>query len=206
MSVVPFPPRSDVADSMEAAVAEAQAMLSEAAKSEPMRRKPYWLVVQGFSAVLGALVKTTRRWEGATSAVFEARQPFPQDERDALVAQVVEASKAAVYKATRKEAGRMVRALDRRQVARLGLGMGGTFVLGGALMLGGLADLGAGPFNPAGQAAVAWRDRAQHNPDPGPALAAAEVRTDKATGRRFYAGVSLWLDPAGPAPAMHTKP
>jgi len=155
---------------------------------------------------LGALVKTTRRWEGATSAVVEARQPFPQDERDALVRQVVEASKAAVHEATRKEAGRMVRTLDRRQVARLGLGMGGAFMLGGGLMLGGLVYLSAGPFNPTGQAAAAWRDLEQHNPDPGPALAAAEVRTDKATGRRFYAGVSLWLDPAGPAPAMRTKP
>ncbi len=191
---------------MEAAVADAQAMLAEAAESEPMRREPYRLIVQGFSVALGALVKTTRRWEGATSAVVEARQPFPQDERDALVRQVVEASKAAVREATRKEAGRMVRTLDRRQVARLGLGMGGAFMLGGGLMLGGLVYLSAGPFNPTGQAAAAWRDLEQHNPDPGPALAAAEVRTDKATGRRFYAGVSLWLDPAGPAPAMRTKP
>jgi len=31
-------------------------------------------------------------------------------------------------------------------------------------------------------------------------LGAAEVRTDKASGRRYYAGVSLWLDAPGPPP------
>jgi hypothetical protein len=78
-------------------------------------------------------------------------------------------------------------------------------VLGSALTLGALAGFDAGPFRPEAEAGAAWRELVRHNPDPRPALAAAEVRMDRATGRRYYAGVSLWLDPPNPAPAAATK-
>jgi hypothetical protein len=43
----------------------------------------------------------------------------------------------------------------------------------------------------------AWQKLVQTNPDPRPALSLAEIRADR-TGRRYYAGLALWLDPARP--------
>ena len=213
MSVLPFPPRVDSADDMEASVATAQDMLAQASEVPAMRHDPFRLILGGLSAALGALVKTTRRWETATgnvvaaaAGVEAARQPFPQDERDALVKAVTEASREAVNRAARKEAGMMIRAFDRKVVMLVGAGGAGAFVLGSVLTLAVLAAVHVGPFSRDALAGAAWREVEQHNPDPRQALASASILTDPATGRRYYAGVSLWMDPPQAAPTSPRKP
>ncbi len=80
-----------------------------------------------------------------------------------------------------------------------------AFVAGCVLTVGALAYFTGGPFNPDAQAGGAWRELVQLNPDPRPLLAAGEVRTDRATGRRYHAGVSLWMDPSPPPPGPPVK-
>lgn len=212
MNVIPFPPGTETADDLAAAVAEAQAALAAAGDTVAMRRDPLRLVLAGLSSMLDALIKTTRRWEAATGRVVEAaglveaaRQPFPKDERDALVHGVVEASREAVRKGARAEAGAMIRSFDRKVAMAVGACVAGAFVLGSVGTLGVLAATSVGPFSRDAQAAAAWREVEANNPDPRPALAGASIRTDAKTGRR-YAGVSLWIDPPGAAPAVGGKP
>lgn len=137
MTVLPFPPRVDSADDMEASVAEAQDMLARASEVPAMQHDPFRLILGGLSAALGALVKTTRRWEMATGNVVSAaagveaaRQPFPQEERDALVRTVTDASREAVGKAARSEARVMIRAFDHKVAMLVGASVAGAFVLG----------------------------------------------------------------------------
>ncbi len=193
------------AGELETAVAEAQAKLAQAAASKAMRHDPYQHVLSGLSGTLGVLPKVVRRWEEAVEDVIAARHPLTPEERTDLVRELVEATKAGAYEGTRKEAARMIRRLDRGLAVRMGLYVGGAFVAGCVLTVGVLAYLTAGPFRPDVEAGGAWRELVQLNPDPRPVLAAGEVRTDRATGRRYYAGVSLWLDPSRPPPAASTK-
>ena len=136
----------------------------------------------------------------AVKDVIAARHPLTQEERADLARALVEATKDGAYEGTRKEAARMIRRLDRNLAVRMGLYVGGAFVAGCVLTVGALAYLNAGPFRPDVEAGAAWRALVQLNPDPRPALANAEVRTDRATGRRYHAGVSLWIDPSPPPP------
>ena len=197
------PPPNDpapAAGELEAAVAEAQAMLAEAGEAPEMRRDPYRVALAGLSLTIGALPRTVRAWDEAVKDVIAARHPFTPEERAELASAVVEATTKGAYEGTRKEAARMIRRLDHGLAIRMGLCVGAAFVLGSALTVGAFATLGQGPFRPDVEGHPAWRELAQNNPDPRPALAAGEVRVERNTGRRYYAGVSLWLDPSRPPP------
>jgi len=194
------------AGELETAVAEAQATLALAAGSRAMRYDPYQHVLTGLSGTLGAYLKSIWRWEEATKAVIAARHPLTEEERADLVLALVEATKEGAFEGTRKEAARMIRRLDHSLSVRIGLCVGGAFVAGSLLTLGVLLVASAGPFRPDVEAGAVWRDLVQNNPDPRPVLAAGEVRTDRNTGRRYYAGVSLWLDPSRSPPVTPPKP
>jgi len=99
----------------------------------------------------------------------------------------------------------MIRRLDHTVAVRMGLYVGAAFVAGCVLTVGALAYFTGGPFRPDVEAGAAWRELVQNNPDPRPLLAAGEVRTDR-TGRRYHAGVSLWMDPSPPPPGASAKP
>ena len=193
------------AGELETAVAEAQAKLALAGEAAEMRRDPYQIVLAGLSLTLGALPRTVRRWEEAVQAVIAARHPLTQEERADLARALVEATKEGAYEGTRKEAARMIRRLDHGVSVRMGLWVGGAFVAGCLLTVGTFFYLAAGPFRPDVEAGAAWREVVQVNPDPRPLFAAGEVRTDR-TGRRYHAGVSLWMDPSPLPPGGPAKP
>ena len=204
----PASPGAAVPDAgeLEAAVADAQAMLAQAAASKAMRHDPYKHILTGLSDTIGILPTMVRRWEQAVQDVIAARHPLTPEERADLVRALVEATKDGAYEGTRKEAARMIRRLDRGLAVRMGLYVGGAFVAGCVLMAGALAYFSGGPFRPEAEAGTAWRELVQANPDPRPALAGGEVRTDRATGRRYYAGGGLWMAPSPPPPAAGAPP
>ena len=201
------PPPDDppAANELQAAVDEAQARLAEAGDAPEMRRDPYRIALAGLSLTIGALPRTVQAWEEAVEKVIAARHPLTPEERADLARALVEATKDGAYEGTRKEAARMIRRLDHTVAVRMGLYVGAAFVAGSLLTAGAFAYFGAGPFNPDAQAGAAWRELVRLNPDPSPLLAAGEGRTDR-TGRRYHAGVSLWMDPSPPPPAAGAKP
>ena len=201
-AVPSVPPTDDLVE----AVAKVQADLTRAGMTGPMRRDPYRLLLGVQSAMLGVHLKNVHRWERAVADVIAARDPLPPEQRAALAASLVEATEQGAFQAMRKEAARMVRTLDRALMLRVALGIGGAYVAGGLSVLAVFVFFQLGPFDPATQAANAWRTLIAHNPDPDPSLAAADVRTEPKTGRRYYAGVSLWLDPLPQAPTTYVKP
>lgn len=202
-SVAPLPGTASVsaADEYEAAIASAQQSLQRAAG----RVGPHgdearlWLVAQ--SDALGALLKTTRRWERATADVIEARDAFGEGERARVIRDFITVAHESFTAEVRKRAERMIRAFDRRTTALVGCCIGGAFM--GGLLVGALAVAaalrwaGAGPWG----ADAAWAEVARYNPDPRPLLAKA-VDGAAPDGRR-YKVLSLWTDPAKgpPAPA-----
>jgi hypothetical protein len=192
------------AGELNAAVAEAQAMLATAAASKAMRHDPYKHILTGLSDTIGVLPTMVRRWEQAVQDVIAARHPLTPEERADLARALVEATKEGAFEGTRKEAARMIRRLDHTVAIRMGLYVGAAFVAGCMLTGGVLFATGTGPFNPDAQAGAAWRELVQNNPDPRALLAAGEVRTDR-TGRRYYAGVSLWMDPSPLPPGAPAK-
>ncbi len=193
------------ADELDVAVAGAQSKLALAAAGKAMRHDPYQHVLAGLSDTLGVLPTMVRRWDAAVQDVIAARHPLTLEERADLAHALVEATKDGAYEGTRKEAARMIRRLDRGLSVRIGLCIGGAFVAGFALAVGGLAYFSGGPFRPDAEAGAAWREVVQVNPDPRPLFAAGEVRTDR-TGRRYHAGVSLWMDPPPLPPGAPVKP
>jgi len=193
-------------EELDALVSEAQDLLGRAGDNEVIRRDPYRLLIAGASVAVGLLPTMARRWDAAVDAVIAARHPMTPEERADLVQALVGATEKGAFEGTRKEAARMIRRLDHGLAVRMGLYVGGAFVAGSLLTLGALFLANAGPFRPDVEAGAAWRDLVQHNPDPRLALAAGEVRTDHNTGRRYYAGVSLWLDPSRPPPVTPPKP
>lgn len=197
----PIAPHVQSSEEYAAEVAAVQEALATAIASRPVRYDPIGLVLGSLSDLAGTLFKTTRRWERATAAVVEAGQPFPQAERDKLVRDVTEASRDAVRKGVRAEAGAMIRTFDRKAAMAVGACVAGAFVLGSVGTLGVLAATHVGPYSRDAQAGSAWREVEAQNPDPRQALSAAQILTDRSSGRRFYAGVSLWLDPPQAAPA-----
>jgi len=192
------------AEELDASVAEAQAMLAQAAASKAMRHDPYRHILTGLSDTIGVLPTMVRRWEQAVRDVIAARHPLTPEERTDLARALVEATKEGAYEGTRKEAARMIRRLDHTVAVRMGLYVGAAFVAGCVLTVGALAYFTGGPFRPDAEAGAAWRELVQLNPDPRPLLANAEVRTDR-TGRRYHAGVSLWMDPSPPPPGAPAK-
>lgn len=195
--IVPHVPSFEEYAADMAAVQEA---LAAAIASRPVKYDPIGLVLGSLSDLAGTLFKTTRRWEQATSAVVEARQPFPREERDAIVQGVVEAARDTLRKGIRTEAAVMIRTFDRKVSMLIGLSVAGAFLGGALLVLGVQWATSVGPFSRDAQAGAAWREIEANNPDPRQAMAGASIRTDARTGRR-YAGVSLWIDPPGAAPA-----
>ena len=204
----PMPPPAGPAPTtvdLEAAVANAQAHLAEAGNSFEMQRDPYRLALAGLSLTVGLLPQTTRRWDAAVQDVIAARHPLTPEERAELAGKLVEATERGAFQATRKEAARMIRRLDRDLAVRMGAIVSGAFIAGCVLTVGVLAYFDGGPFRPDVESGAVWRELVQVNPDPRPALAAGSIRTDPTTGRRYYAGVSLWLDPSRPPPGVPVK-
>ena len=196
------PPSDDLLDLISAT----QADFAAAAETGPLRRDPYRGILAALSGVLTILVKSVSRWEKTVTEVIAARDPLPAEERAVLVQELVAATKQGAFEGMRKEAARMVRTLDRGLAVRIGLGVGGAFVVGVLATVGTFLLLGVGPFSRDARGASAWHDIEQNNPDPRPALASATMQTERATGRRYYAGVSLWLDPLGPPPGAGVRP
>jgi len=204
-SLAPLPGQASVSttDEYEAAIASAQQSLQRAAE----RVGPHgdearlWLVAQ--SDALGALLKTTRRWERATADVIEARDTFGEGERARTIRDFITAAHESFAAEVRKRAERMIRAFDRRTTALIGCCIGGAFV--GGLLLGALALAaalwwaGTGPWG----ADAAWADVARYNPDPRPILAKG-VDGTAPDGRR-YKVLSLWTEPAKGPPAPASK-
>jgi hypothetical protein len=184
-------------DELQAAINEAQADLATACASPLLRREPIRLVLACLSSVLGVFGRSTSRWERAVADVVAARNPLSEDERAALKVELVEAVENGAFRGMRKEAQRMVRASDRRLAAMFGISVGAAFIVGGLAAWALIVFAHWGPYSPPAERAAAWRDLVQNNPDPGPAIATAEIKADS-TGRRYYAGLSLWLDPARP--------
>ena len=183
------------ADDLRDLIQSAQSNLALAADAEVLRRDPYRLILAGLSGILVVFGRSITRWERAVQDVIDARDPLPEADRQALRAELVAAVEDGAYRGMRKEAGRMVRTLDRRLAVQIGLSVAGALSVLGVLVVA-----HPGPFSPAAERNAAWQTLIQTNPNPQPALAAAEIRADQ-TGRRYYSKLSLWLDPAQPPPA-----
>lgn len=179
-------------DDLRAAIEGAQYDLALAGDVPAMRRDPYRLVLSALSGTLSIFGRSVTRWERAVADVIAARDPLPEADKEALKAELVDAVHQAAFDGMRKEAQRMVRSLDRAVSIKIGLAVSAAFVCGIAATLGVLFVLQAGPFS----VTDAWASLIRNNPDPRPALGLAEVRTDH--GRRYYGGLSLWLDAAKP--------
>ena len=208
----PTPPVPDVAgpvvssiSDLDAHVLRVQTALADAAATTGMRHDPYQAVLTGLSMTVGLLPDNARRWDAAVQDVIAARHPLTPEERAELAGKLVEATEKGAFQATRKEAARMIRRLDRDLAVRMGAIVSGAFIAGCVLTGGVLAYFDGGPFRPEAESGAAWRELVRVNPDPRSALAAGEIRTDRATGRRYYAGVSLWLDPSRPPPGAPAK-
>ena len=195
-----------LADDLTISIALAQADLEAAVETKALRHDPYRAILVGLSMSLGVFGKAITRWDSAVSDVIASRDSLPAEERAALVHELVAATKQGAFEGMRKEAARMVRTLDRGLAVRIGLVVGGAFAAGVLATVATFLLLGVGPFSRDARSASAWHDIAQNNPDPRQSLGAAEVRTDKASGRRYYASVSLWMDPLGPPPGAGSRP
>lgn len=179
-----------------ASIAAAQAELALAGESGPMRRDPYRITLAAQSLMLGTFLEANTRWEQATDAVIASRNPLPPEHMDALIHRLETATQNGANRGVRAEAKRMIRTLDHALAVRIGLAMGASAIAGGIIVAALGWSLSAGPFT----ADKAWQDIITLNPDPRPALTSAAIQTDH-TGRRYYTGMSLWLDPPRPAPS-----
>lgn len=184
-------------DELAQAIAAAQAQLAEAAESGPLKRDPYRIMLLAFSNTLGTLHQSTLRWEQATEAVIAARTPLPPEHIEALIYRLETATQKGANAGMRAEAKRYIRTIDHALAVRIGLALGAAALAGGIIVAALGWSLSAGPFT----GDKAWQDIMTFNPDPRPALASAATQTDRATGRRYYAGVSLWIDPPHAPPA-----
>ena len=193
-------PRNMPADDLQDLIQATQLDFKQAIEAGSMPRDPYRFILAALSGTLSVFGRSISRWERAVQDVIDARDPLPEADRQALRAELVTAVEDGAYRGMRKEARRMVRALDRRLAVQIGLSVGSAFVAGALSVLGVLIVANLGPFSPAAGRNAAWQTLIQTNPDPRPALAAAEIRADQ-TGRRYYSKLSLWLDPAQPPPA-----
>jgi hypothetical protein len=112
-------------DDLQAAIQEAQTTLQQGGNAL-LPQDPLRFVMAGLYHVLGVLGRSIRRWERAVADVISARDPLTDNDRAALV----EATENGAYRAMRIEAQRVVRTLDRKQTALIGLGFGGAYALG----------------------------------------------------------------------------
>ena len=180
----------------EATIREARAALERAVIKAGLTNDPVGYLLEATSGALGAFLV----------GIEAVRSPLDQELREALLLEVGKGTRAGANDAMRVEAARTHRIFNRDFAVRVGLGVAGAFLLGVALTYGVLRATQLGPFDRDVQAAAAWHDIEQRNPDPRQNLGAAEVRTDKVSGRPYYAGVSLWLDPLGPPPGTGSRP
>ncbi len=192
-------PRDMPADDLRDLIQSAQSDLARAGEVPSMRKEPFRLILAALSGTLAVFGRSINRWERAVANVIAARNPLSEEDRIALMAELVQAVENGAFRGMRKEAQRMVRALDRRLATQIGFTVGGAYVLGALSVLALLLVAQLGPFSRQAESKAAWQDLIQNNPDPRPALAAAEIRADR-TGRRYYLGLALWLDPSKPAP------
>ncbi len=180
----------------EATIREARAALERAVIKAGLTNDPVGYLLEATSGALGAFLV----------GIEAVRSPLDQELREALLLEVGKGTKTGANDAMRVEAARTHRVFNRDFAVRVGLSVAGAFLLGVTLTYGVLRATQLGPFARDVQAAAAWHDIEQRNPDPRQMLGAAEVRTDKASGRRYYAGVSLWLDALGPPPGAGSRP
>jgi hypothetical protein len=200
LAAVDIAPRDKPADDLQDLIRTTQSDLARAGEMSSMRKDPYRLTLAALSATLGVFGRSITRWERAVADVIAARDPLPEEDWIALKAALLQAVENGAFSGVRKEAQRMVRTLDRRLSVQIGLAVGAAYVLGALSLLAVLFVLQLGPFSRAAESQDAWQKLMQTNPDPRPALSLAEIRTDR-TGRRYYAGLALWLDPARPPSA-----
>ena len=170
-------------------IREAQAALAEAAESGPMQRDPYRLLLLGAISSLEASAETA-------DAMIAARSPLPPKHMEALIYRIETATEKGANTGMRAEAKRYLRAIDRKLAVQAALAVIGAFAAGCFVATATLYSMSAGPFS----ANQAWQDIIATNPDPRPALASAAMQTDHNTGRRYYSGVSLWIDASRAAP------
>lgn len=190
------PPPDPEPNTFAQAIAAAQADLALAGESGPMRRDPYRITLAAQSIMLGTFLEANNRWEQATDAVIAARNPLPPEHMEALKYELVTSTQNGASIAYRAEAKRYLRTIDRKLAMQIGSIVGAAFVAGGIVVAALGWSLSAGPFT----ADKAWQDIIAINPDPRPALAGAATQLDRNSGRRYYSGVSLWLDPSHGAP------
>ena len=200
MTVLPFPPKPETPADLDAMHADAQAALSEAASHPAMQRDPHRLVIESYATALTYQHEATQQVADVAATVVQARQPFPQEERDALARGVIATVQTAVHSAARKELAAHVHTLNRAHATWLACMIGGGIVLGVAGTLGTLAWTQTGPYAPEAQDAAALAEVARNNPGIASVLAKVTPQLDKASGKRFGV-VSVWLQPAPSAPA-----
>lgn len=122
MDVIPADMPSD---DLQTAILDAQATLARAGDAV-LPRDPLRFLLAGLSAVLGVFGRSTRRWERAVADVIAARDPLTDNDRAAIWT----AMEDGAFRGMKQEARRVVRTLDRRLMALIGLCCGGAFVLG----------------------------------------------------------------------------
>jgi hypothetical protein len=197
---VDIAPREVPADELQETIRSFRSELATAGETPFMRRDPCRLLLSILADILSVFGRSITRWERAVADVIAARDPLPEEDRIALRAELVTAVEDGAYRGVRKEAQRMVRTIDRRLAGMIGVSIGVAFMAGALSLLVFLSVTHLGTFSPDAERQAAWATLLQNNPDPRPALATAEIRADQ-TGRRYYQGLSLWLDPARPPPA-----
>ena len=117
-------------DELLASIRTAQIRLAQAAAAPEMRREPLQLILAALSSSLEVFGASSRRWDNAVADVVAARDPLPREEKEALVQELVAATRQGAYDAMRKEAARMVRVIDHGLFVRIGLAVGGAYVAG----------------------------------------------------------------------------
>src|SRR5271166_1588338 len=95
------------ADDLDALIQSAQANLALASEAPSMRRDPFRPVLAALSGTLAVFGRSIRRWERAVADVIAARDPLPEEDRQALRAELVAAVEDGAYRGMRKEAARM---------------------------------------------------------------------------------------------------
>jgi len=124
------------ADDLQATIQQVRIDLTMVGKAPFMRREPYNLILVALADTLSVFGRSITRWERAVADVIAARDPLPEEDRQALRAELAAATENGAYQAMRKEAARMIPTLDRRLSVQIGLAVGGAFVLGAVSVLG----------------------------------------------------------------------
>ena len=117
-------------DELLASIRTAQTRLAHAAAAPEMRREPLQLILAALSSSLEVFGASSKRWDKAVADVVAARDPLSREEREALVQELVAATRQSAYDAMRKEVAHMVRVIDHGLFVRIGLVIEGAYVAG----------------------------------------------------------------------------